>query len=69
MKAKAKPTPTPRQKSELARRKAMGIAVIQSPLKFIKKTVRGFFYWDACAWAKEGDGLQVKRLARLALSK
>ena len=66
---------TPRQKSELARRKAMGVALIQKPLKFIKsrdnhrdsetgEVVTGYHH----GWAKEcadaGQGLEVQALAQ-----
>ena len=34
--AKAEAKATPRQRSELARRKAMGTALVLSPLKFLK---------------------------------
>lgn len=58
-----KSAPTARQKSERARRIAMGVAVIQRPLRFIKRS-------DATAYAgvrhiaNSGDGKFVKAIAR-----
>lgn len=69
---------TQRQKSELARRKVMGIAVIQRPLKFIAaktntvdrdiegkvRVVTSPLYEYARNCASAGDGGAVNRLAR-----
>lgn len=56
---------TDRQKKERARRKAMGIALIQRPLRYIAKRVgNSIDYLDAYEAAKCGDGATVKHIAR-----
>ena len=68
----------PRQKSELARRKAMGVALIQKPLKFILsrdshrdsetgEVVKGTGYKWAKLYADAGKGQHVQTLARYYL--
>jgi hypothetical protein len=70
--------PTERQKSELARRRAMGVALIIRPLKFIAEKVNSVFRnergelektegWQfivARRFADLGDGAEVQRFAR-----
>jgi hypothetical protein len=58
--------PTQRQKSERARRKAMGIALIQRPLKFIKARTNEHHqeFKDARMAADFGRGEIVQRIAR-----
>ena len=58
-----------RQKHELARRKAMPIALIQKPLKVIRK-ICGISRVSAQARdaADRGNGAYVRHLARWALS-
>lgn len=69
---------TPRQRAELARRKAMPLALIQRPLKHIAerdnkkvtgadgvvRTIMGPTYLQARACANAGNGKYVKALAR-----
>lgn len=62
-KAKAEAKATLRQRSELARRKAMGIALILSPLKFLKERTSGFFREDLIEAAAKGNGLYVQQTA------
>lgn len=62
-KAKAEAKATPRQRSELARRKAMGIALVLSPLKFLKERTSGFFKRDLIKAAANGNGLYVRQTA------
>ena len=62
-KAKAEVKATPRQRSELARRKAMGIALVLSPLKFIKARVTGYFKLNLIKAAANGQGLYVQQTA------
>lgn len=73
-----KTVPTQRQRQELARRKAMGIAVIQRPLKFIAGRtntverdkagnickVESVLYKNARMFANQGDGQAVNYIAR-----
>jgi len=65
-----KQAPTKKQRAERARRAAMGIAVIQRPLKFIKdRHVAGSSIYKAARLeAKHGQGHMVKQLARHALN-
>lgn len=73
-----KSAPTEHQKSERARRIAMGIAVIQRPLRLIRNSTH-YFELDAkgvmrrveswatrtaTVYAKKGDGAHVKQIAR-----
>ena len=69
---------TPNQRHELARRKAMPIALIQRPLRHIaardyekvtgpdgiERTVMGSTYEQAREYANAGNGLRVQQLAR-----
>lgn len=71
--------PTPRQKSELARRKAMPLALIQRPLKHIAERdhsrvsnkdgttsiVMGLMYIKARLYADAGLGQGVRYVANL----
>ena len=58
-----KSAPTQRQKSERARRIAMGIAVIQRPLRLIKRS-DATVYEDVLHIANSSDGAFVKGIAR-----
>lgn len=59
-----KEAPTQRQRVERARRKAMGIALIQRPLKYIKARAKDDRYLDAVFCAERGNGALVQRIAR-----
>jgi len=59
-----KQAPTKRQRDERARRIAMGIAVIQRPLKLIEKNSLRGDYPQARHAADRGDGALVKQIAR-----
>lgn len=73
---------TERQKSELARRKAMGIALIQKPLRFIAaktntmeadvkgvlQKVESFFSKEARYAASKGNGATVNAIARQVIN-
>ena len=69
---------TARQKSELARRKVMGVALAQKPLKFIKsrdshrdsatgEMRTGTYYKWAKSYADGGQGQAVQALAAMYL--
>lgn len=58
-----KSAPTQRQKQERARRIAMGVAKVQSPLKLIKRKAPAFVYDSAYAAAKAGYGKYVQSVA------
>ena len=58
-----KSAPTQRQKSERARRIAMGIAVIQRPLRLIERS-DATVYAGVRHLANSGDGAFVKGVAR-----
>lgn len=62
-KARATARATDRQRSELARRKAMGIALVLSPLKFLKERTSGYFKKDLIKAAANGNGLYVQQTA------
>ena len=56
---------TQRQREERARRKAMGIAVIQRPLKQIKRAHgEGWQFKEAAEEAALGNGRRVNQMAR-----
>jgi len=65
-----KRAPTKKQRDERARRAAMGIAVIQRPLKFIEaRHVAGSSMYKAARLeAKNGQGHMVKQLALHSLN-
>lgn len=75
-----KKAPTKRQRDELARRKAMGIALIQRPLKFIQARTNKIEIKNgepiviesdqskaARYFARYGDGASVNRMAFMCL--
>lgn len=55
---------TENQRKQLARRKALGVALIQGPLKYIKKRGAPWEYGMARGYADSGNGQAVRRLAR-----
>ena len=57
---------TPRQRKELARRKQMGVALIQKPLRYIKAVLgaKHRLARQAKQCAQKGDGTQVQLIAR-----
>lgn len=55
---------TENQRKQLARRKALGVALIQGPLKHIKKHGAPWQYSMARGYADSGNGQAVHRVAR-----
>lgn len=66
---KAARNATPRQRKERARRQAMGIALIQRPLRLVlaRTSEFNFRYRDARGFADRGIGQGVRFIARQVL--
>jgi hypothetical protein len=58
-----------RQRDQLAKRRAMGPALIERPLRFIRSTVgaKHWEYLEAKEYAREGNGAAVRHIARHVL--